>query len=167
MQGQSWILGHLEWLVGAVILLPIGYLGRWLFRRWTAKCALSPSDMQTARKTSLPTAEEIEQARNLLPLFQRADMLRNYAGLKVCWPGIFVGAQVRPDAPEYAFVHFRFDGESENGALFRCHVKVADYPIIKIAKQGESRAWVQGEIAGIEDSYTTLSNPTVEFRRLT
>jgi len=93
-------------------------------------------------------------------------MLRNYAGLKVCWPGVFVDAQVRPDAPEYAYVHFRFDGERANGALFRCQVKVADYPIIKAAKEGEARAWVQGEIAGIEDSYTTLSNPTVEFRSL-
>ena len=100
-----------------------------------------------------------------MPIGYRADMIRNYVGLKVCWPGVFVGAQVIQDAPEYARVDFRFDSEGTNGALFRCQVKVAEYPEIKAAEVGEAKAWVQGEIASIEDSCTTLSSSTVEFER--
>ncbi len=118
----------------------------------------------SGRKASLPSANEIKKARDFLPIAQRADLLRNYVGLKVCWPGILVGAQTRADASEFVSLHFRFDSEETNGALFRCQVKVAEYPVIEVAKEKEARAWVHGEIAGIEDSYVTLTNATVEFQ---
>jgi len=91
-------------------------------------------------------------------------LLRNYVGLDVCWPGFLVGAYARPEAPEYAYLHFRFDGEKANGTLFRCQVRVADYPILEAAKEKEAKAWVRGEIAGIVESCITLTNPTVEFQ---
>jgi hypothetical protein len=173
MQQQSWVLGHLEWLIGAVVLLPVGYLGKWLFNRWTPKRALAPgpmnltpsfSGMSPGETSSLPSADDLQDAYGLLPICYRADLLRNYVGLNVRWPGILVGAHARPEAPGYAYVHFRFDGERTNGAFFRCQVKVADYPAINAAKEGEAKAWVQGKIAGIEDACITLSKSIVEFQ---
>ena len=172
MQEKSCVLGHLEWLIGAVVLPPIGNLGKWLVDRWTAKRApatgvinLAPSfsGMPPARISSLPTANDLQDSYDLLPICYRADFLRNHVGLNVRWPGFLIGAYVRPEAPEYAYVHFRFDGERTNGASFRCQVKVTDYPVIMPAKQKEAKAWVQGKIAGIEDSSITLTNVTVEF----
>lgn len=173
MQGQSWILGHFEWLIGAVLLPPVVYLGKWLFNRTYVPQSAAPGPMNLTpsfsglpptRRSSLPTGDDLQDAYNSLPTCYRADLLRNYVGLNVRWPGILVGAHARPEAPEYAYLHFRFDGERTNGAVFRCEVKVADYPVIKTAEAKEAKAWVQGKIAGIEDSRITLTNATVEFQ---
>jgi hypothetical protein len=173
MQEQSWVLGHLEWLIGAAVLPPVGYLGKRLLHRWTAKRALAPgpivltrafSVMPPGRKPSLPTADDLQDAYNLLSICYRADLLRNYVGLDVCWPGVLVETHASPEASEYAYLHFRFDGESTNGSVFRCQVKAADYPGIDAATEREAKAWVQGKIAGIDDSCITLTKSIVEFQ---
>lgn len=172
MRAKSWGLGLLEWLIGAAVLPPSSFLGKWLFNRRTAKRSpatggsnLTPSfsSMPPAKKSSLPTADDLQDTYDLLPIGYRADLLRNHVGLNVRWLGFLVGAYVRPEAPEYAYMYFRFDGERTNSALFRCQVKVADYPVVEDAKQTEAKAWVKGEIAGIEDSSITLTNPNVKF----
>lgn len=172
MQEKRWVWGHLGWLIGAAVLPPIGYLGKSFFSWWSAKRApatgannLTPSFSGTppAGGSSLPTADDLQDTYDLLPICYRADLLRNHVGLNVRWLGVLVGTYVRPDAPEYAYVYFRFDGERTNGALFRCQVKLADYPVVKAAKQREARAWVHGKIAGIDESSITLSNSTVDF----
>jgi hypothetical protein len=173
MQEQSWIVGHLGWLIGAAVLPSVGYFGKQFVTRWNSKRAprLGTIDHTPAcsvlppgRKSSLPTAGDLQDAYNLLSTCYRADLLRNYVGLDVRWPGILVETHASPEASGYADLRFRFDGENTNASVFRCQVKAANYPGIDAAAGTEAKAWVQGKIAGIDDSCITLTDSTVEFQ---